>query len=248
MVRRRRVRTHCAHPLARPPRVLVGASARHQRAYNAPPWEEVAGSHAWGRMGRQRALVVLGFGRRRAACWQSFGGHNKRGASGASARAAGRIGGVLGACRRVAGDVPCPWPCHWHARISQRRRVGELEPKTVFLGVSGQFHELVKRRKNRLRASRARSGGAPGRAHLVGNAQRARRRLAGLVRRVGNGHPNADVRTSGEEGEGRRQGFGDALFAEILVLTPLSSSSCVFKNNNQPTSPPHPAQWCHFHP
>ena len=53
--------TLCAHPLARRPRVLVGASARHQRAYNAPPWEEVAGSHAWGRMERQRALVVLGF-------------------------------------------------------------------------------------------------------------------------------------------------------------------------------------------
>jgi len=125
--------------------------------------------------------------RRRAACWQSFGGHNKRGASGASARAAGRIGGVLGACRRVAGDVPCPWPCHWHARISQRRRVGELEPKTVFLGVSGQFHELVKRRETRLRASRARSGGAPGRAQLVALAQRARRRLAGLARRAGSG-------------------------------------------------------------
>ena len=38
MVRRRRVRTHCAHPHARRPRVLVGASARHERAYIAPPW------------------------------------------------------------------------------------------------------------------------------------------------------------------------------------------------------------------
>jgi hypothetical protein len=188
-----------------------------------------------------------GFNRRRysaPACRAAF--ERARVRVGASEH--GWVRMVLWACRGVGGDVRGSWPCHWHARITQRPRVGELKPKTVFLGVGGQFHELVKRRKNRLRASRARSGGAPGRAHLVGNAQRARRRLAGLVRRVGNGHPNADVRTSGEEGEGRRQGFGDALFAEILVLTPLSSSSCVFKNNNQPTSPPHPAQWCHFHP
>ena len=73
----------------------------------------------------------------------------------ASARP-GCLGGVLGACRGVAGDVPGPWPCHWHARIAQRPRVGELEPKTVFLGVSGQFHELVKRRKiDYVRAERA---------------------------------------------------------------------------------------------
>ena len=181
--------TLCAHPLARRPRVLVGASARHERAYIAPPWTR-RGCRIT-RLGPPAGGSVLSscsvLRRRRAACWQSFGGHNKRGASGASARAAGRIGGVLGACRRVAGDVPCPWPCHWHARISQRRRVGELEPKTVFLGVSGQFHELVKRRETRLRASRARSGGAPGRAQLVALAQRARRRLAGLARRAGSG-------------------------------------------------------------
>jgi hypothetical protein len=39
----------------------------------------------------------------------------------------------------------------------------------------------------RLRERRARSGGAPGRAQPVGNAQRARRRLAGLARRAGSG-------------------------------------------------------------
>ena len=53
-------------------------------------------------------------------------------------------------------------------------RVGELQPELYFLGVGGQFHDLVKRTKNRLRASRACSGGAPGRAQPVGNAQRAR--------------------------------------------------------------------------
>ena len=48
-----------------------------------------------------------------------------------------------------------------------------LQPELYFLGVGGQFHDLVKRTKNRLRASRACSGGAPGRAQPVGNAQRA---------------------------------------------------------------------------
>ena len=91
------------------------------------------------------------------------------------------------ACRGVAGDVPGLWRGRRHARITQRRRVGELEPELYFLGVSGQFHELVKRRKNRLRASRAPSRGAPGRAHPVGNARRAHRCLAGLARRAGRG-------------------------------------------------------------
>ena len=65
--------------------------------------------------------------------------------------------------------------------------MGELEPKWCSLGVSGQFHDLVKRRKNRLRASRAPSGGAPGRAQLVGDARHARRCLAGLVPGAGRG-------------------------------------------------------------
>ena len=60
-----------------------------------------------------------------------------------------------------------------------------LEPELYFLAVSGQFMILVERTKNRLRGRRARSGGAPGRAQPVGNAQRARRRLAGLARGTG---------------------------------------------------------------
>ena len=47
-------------------------------------------------------------------------------------RAGGGLGAVLGARRGVGGDARRPWPCHWHARITQGRRVGELEPKTVF--------------------------------------------------------------------------------------------------------------------
>jgi len=137
------------------------------------------------RLGRmeQRALSSCARARRAACCWPVFGGIKQR----ARTREHGRVRVVLCARRGVLGDPTGPWPCRWHARITQRRRVGELEPKTVFLGVGGQFHELVKRTKNRRRASRAPSGGAPGRAHLVGNAQRARRRLAGLVRRVGSG-------------------------------------------------------------
>ena len=162
-----------------------GASARSQRAHIAHLWdvdgEEAAGSHAW-------AATRSACSRRArsgAACWQR-GGMSGRIPHGRS-RAGGGLGAVLGARRGVGGDARGPWPCHWHARITQRRRVGELEPKTVFLGVGGQFHELVKRTKNRRRASRAPSGGAPGRAQPVGYAQRARRRLAGLVRRVGSG-------------------------------------------------------------
>ena len=104
---------------------------------------------------------------RGAACWPKFGGIKER----APARVSPSTGGweELCACRGVGGDVPGPWPGHRHARITQRRRVGELEPKLYFLAVGGQFHELVKRRKNRLRASRARSGGASGRAQPVGH-------------------------------------------------------------------------------
>ena len=53
------------------------------------------------------------------------------------------------------------------------RCVGELQPELYFLAVSGQFHAFVKRTENRPRERRARSGGAPGRAQPVGNAQRA---------------------------------------------------------------------------
>ena len=163
-------------------RVSTQSASPHRSSVDG---EEVP-DHAWAAC-RRRVLSSCTLGGRRSGVLAEGGMSGRKPRATASR---GRIGGVLGACRGVAGDVPGPWPCHWHARISQRRRVGELEPKTVFLGVGGQFHELVKRWETQLRASRGRSGGAPGRAHLVGNAQRARRRLAGLARRAGSGRPN----------------------------------------------------------
>ena len=150
--------------------------------------EEVAGSHAWGRLQAaacsRRARFCDAVARR---VGRGFGGQKQPGRICGIGASRGRIGGVLGAFRGVGGDARGPWPCHWHARITQRRRVGELEPELCFLGVSGEFHELVKRRKNRLRASRARSGGASGRAQPAAFARHARRRLAGLARRAGRG-------------------------------------------------------------
>ena len=94
---------------------------------------------------------------------------------------------LLRARRGVGGDAPGPWQGRRQARIAQRLHVGELEPEPCFLGVSGGFHHLAKRTENQLRGSRERSGGASGRAQPAGNAQRARRRLAGLARRAGRG-------------------------------------------------------------
>ena len=74
------------------------------------------------------------------------------------------------------------WPCHWHAKIAQGPRFTEIEPELYLLAVSGQFHDLIKRRKKRLRGRRAGSSGAPSRAQPVGHARRARRRFAGLAR------------------------------------------------------------------
>ena len=134
------------------------------------------------RRGWRAALVGRG-----APCWPKFAGEERSGRRLGLARASTVGWEELCAFRGVGGDPTGPWPGHRHARITQRRRVGELQLELYFLAVSGQFHELVKRTKNRLRASRARSGEAPGRAQPVGNAQRARRRLAGLARGTGSG-------------------------------------------------------------
>ena len=53
-----------------------GASARHQRAYIAPPW---TGRGCRIELGPPAGGVLSSCTRaRRAACWQSFGGQNKR--------------------------------------------------------------------------------------------------------------------------------------------------------------------------
>ena len=146
---------------------------------------DVDGRGDGSRLGRmeQRALSSCTLARDERRVGQSSGEK----AAGADASEHGPVRVVLCARRGVLGDPTGPWPCRWHARLTQRPRDGELQPELYILAVNGQFHDLVKRTKNRLRASRARSGEAPGRAQPVGNAQRARRRLAGLVRRVGSG-------------------------------------------------------------
>ena len=83
---------------------------------------------------------------------------------------AGRIGGSrggLGGARCMPRDrgrrpsaVARSQTCEDYTRTP---RVGELQPELYFLGVGGQFHEVVKRTKSRLRGRRARSGGASGR-------------------------------------------------------------------------------------
>ena len=76
----RLVRTMRASACARG-RSAGGASARHERAHIAPPWEEVAGSHAWGRMERaacsRRARFCDAVARRvgRASGGKSSGAH-----------------------------------------------------------------------------------------------------------------------------------------------------------------------------
>ena len=90
--------------------------------------EEAAGSHAWAAWSacsRRARFATPSSG------VLAFGGKSS-GRSDINAGPAGGLGGFLGARRGVAGDVPCPWLGHRQARITQRPRVGELEPKTVF--------------------------------------------------------------------------------------------------------------------
>ena len=89
-----------------------------------------------GAVGRGTGFVVLTSRRERAL------GHVRRGdkalgsaAHGWARRGADRV--VLCACRGVGGDSPGPWPCHWHARITQGRRVGELRARIVLFSREG---------------------------------------------------------------------------------------------------------------
>ena len=112
----RLARTHCAHPLARRPRVLVA----RQHAVSEPT--SLTCVHGCGR-GRgcritrlgchgARALVVHALRRRRAACWQSSGAKAAGVAVPRGTR--GRVGGVLGARRGVADHTTTP---RWRARV-----------------------------------------------------------------------------------------------------------------------------------
>ena len=83
----------CAHPLARRPRVLVGASARSQRAHIAHPWTGkrcriTLGPPSGGACSRRARSGGDG-----AACWQLFGANQR-----AIPTGDGEPRGGLGAC------------------------------------------------------------------------------------------------------------------------------------------------------
>ena len=113
-----------------------GASARSQRA---PARSRARERCRFKRGCRAERLVVL-----RLTCARQHDGQ-VRGVkvSGTGARA-GADGVVLRARRGVGGDVPGPWQGRRQARIAQRLHVGELEPEPCFLGVGGQFRDLVR--------------------------------------------------------------------------------------------------------
>jgi hypothetical protein len=100
---------------------------------------------------RDGVLVQYGERRRIKRGWRA-GARGGRGARSSGAACWPKLGG--------------PQPCKPH-------RIDKLEPelrsslyiyRVYFLAVSGQFHDLVERTKNRLRGRRARSGGPSGRA------------------------------------------------------------------------------------
>ena len=128
----------CAHPFARRPRCWWRVSTQSASPHRSPvctdvDGEEVAGSHAWAAWSGsvlsscslcdavERRVGVRG---QKQRAWLCRAGRRR-----------GQIWGVLGACRGVAGDVPGRWPGRRHARITQGRHVGELEPELYFLGV-----------------------------------------------------------------------------------------------------------------
>ena len=129
----------CAHPLARRPRVLVA------RQHEVSEPTSLTCVHGCGR-GRGCRITRLGrMERVLSSCSLCDAVERRVGVRGQKQRAwlcragrrRGQIWGVLGACRGVAGDVPGRWPGRRHARITQRRHVGELEPELYFLGVGG---------------------------------------------------------------------------------------------------------------
>ena len=124
LVRRRGLRLwHHARIRLRDGQGAGGASAHSQRAQSLNRARLWAGRGAGSRLGGSvlsscsgyRGVLAFGQGQKQRAEY-----------------AAGDPGvdwGVLCACRGVAGDVPGRWRGRRHARITQRRHVGELEPE-----------------------------------------------------------------------------------------------------------------------
>ena len=128
----------CAHPFARRPRCWwrvntqsASPTAHLCTAVDGERWpDHTLGPHGAAACSRRACFATPSA----AACWRSVGGKS----SARSCTPAGDPGvdwGVLCACRGVAGDVPGRWRGRRHARITQRRHDGELEPGLYFLGV-----------------------------------------------------------------------------------------------------------------
>ena len=129
----------CAHPFARRPRCWWRVNTQSAsptahlsaRLWTGKRWpDHTLGPHGAAACSRRACFATPSA----AACWRSVGGKS----SARSCTPAGDPGvdwGVLCACRGVAGDVTGPWRGRRHARITQRRHVGELEPELYFLGV-----------------------------------------------------------------------------------------------------------------
>jgi len=124
-----------------------GASSRSQRA---PAHSRARERCRFKRGCRAERLVVLSqwrSWRRRANTTAKFGRGIKSERCARPGRPwarAGADGMVLRARRGVGGDVTGPWQGRLPARIAQARRVGEFYPKLRFLGVGGQFRDLVR--------------------------------------------------------------------------------------------------------
>ena len=121
---------HHARIRLRDGRTAGGASARWWRADVAHPWTGrcriTLAPHGAAACSRRARFCLA---RRRAACWRSLGGKSSGVHIAPPAGDPGVEWGVLCARRRVAGDVPGLWRGRRHARITQRRHVGEPEPE-----------------------------------------------------------------------------------------------------------------------
>ena len=131
----RLARTHCAHPLARRPRVLVA------RQHEVSEPTSLTCVHGCGR-GRGCRITRLGrMERVLSSCSLCDAVERRVGVRGQKQRmrprgaTRGANWGVLGACRGVAGDVPGPWPVtdtrEDHTRTPRGRAISYCKARFV---------------------------------------------------------------------------------------------------------------------
>ena len=92
------------------------------------------------------------------------------------------------ASRVAGGGLLRLGQCTGPARTTQGRRVGGLQPKLRFLGVAGEFGDVVESAKNKRRVIRVGLTASLGGHHTMASARiahRCRRRLAGRARMGG---------------------------------------------------------------